>query len=283
MSWTVEATPGAVAVVPNKTAPGKVRFVGQDARQGSRRSSREPPQGNTQPLGETVQVVVQIPSLTDGRGDKRAPQRKIETVAEDDETNVVTTRIIQPQKLIPNPDADFQTRYLEIKSLAWTWVKNHFSEITPEAKGSLNLLHLAHTSPQLMEYANWISCCGQKRTWEDVFNEQRAHLVYGILGKMLEVHVFGHEMFGADNEQLLELRELDIELINRDGTSFLSFRSAPLRIRKTDIHARLLPPKMPRPQNPRLPSRPQHATPKFPPLPHRPPRLLHRVTFPPPS
>lgn len=74
-----------------------------------------------------------------------------------------------------------------------------------------------------MECANWISCCGQKRTWEGVFNEQRAQLVYGVLGKMLEVHVFGHEMFGANKEQLRELRELDMELIDSDGTSFLLF------------------------------------------------------------
>ena len=45
--------------------------------------------------------------------------------------------------------------------------------------------------------------------------------MYGILGKMLEVHVFGHEMFGADKEQLSELRELDMELVNRDGTVVL--------------------------------------------------------------
>ena len=41
--------------------------------------------------------------------------------------------------------------------------------------------------------------------------------MYGMLGKVLEVHVFGHEMFGADGEQVRELRELDIELVNRDG------------------------------------------------------------------
>ena len=50
--------------------------------------------------------------------------------------------------------------------------------------------------------------------------------MYGILGKMLEVHVFGHEMFGADKEQLSELRELDMELVNRDGTSVLPWPCA---------------------------------------------------------
>ena len=186
------------------------------------RSLIEQTQGNTQTSGDTVQVVVQIPSVMNGSGDERSnsPLRKFETVAEDDGTEIVMTQIEQPQRLLLNLDAYFQTRYRELKSLAWTWVKNYFTDITPEAKRSLDLLHLAHNSPQLMEYANWISCCGQKRTWEDVFNEQRTHLVYGILGKMLEVHVFGHEMFGGDRDQLRELRELDIEMVNRDGTSF---------------------------------------------------------------
>ena len=170
-----------------------------------------------------------------GGGDKRSsngPQRKIETVvAEDDGTDSVATQIERAQNPSPTPDAYFQTRYRELTSLAWTWVKNHFSDITPGAKRSPDLLHLAHNSPQLMEYANWISCCGQKRTWEDVFNEQRAHLVYGILGKMLEVHVFGHEMFGADRDQLRELRELDVEMVNRDGTSFHLLRLVPV-----DVH-----------------------------------------------
>ena len=197
-----------------------MRFLGQEPVQGSRRSPTEQIQVRPQASDEIVQVVVQIPNLVEGSGDGKSssPPRTSDTVAEDDG---VTPQTERPPKATANPDADFQSRYREIKSLAWTWVKNHFSDITPERKKALNLLHLAHASPQLMEYANWISCCGQKRTWEDVFNEQRALLVYGILGKMLEVHVFGHEMFGADKEQLRELRELDMELVNRDGTSVL--------------------------------------------------------------
>ena len=61
--------------------------------------------------------------------------------------------------------------------------------------------------------------------------------MYGMLGKVLEVHVFGHEMFGADGEQVRELRELDIELVNRDGIlpSFFSFfPRTPLERFKTD-------------------------------------------------
>ena len=208
--------------VPAKRSLGKVRFHGQEP---IGHSSREPTEGNTGTLGDSVQVVVQTPSRVDSSRDNRSNslKAKIGNFVKDDETDIVTTLIErpgQPETRAANPDADFHKRYVEVKSLAWKWVQKYFTDVTPEAKKSLNLLHLAHTSPQLMEYANWISCCGQKRTWEGVFNEQRAVLVYGILGKMLEVHVFGHEMFGADKNQLRALRELDIELVNRDGTLF---------------------------------------------------------------
>ena len=192
----------------------------------SRRSSKVQTHENTQMPGNTVQVVVQVPREEDGSGDKKSnsPPGKIQGDDEkDDQTNIVTTQFKRAQKVTPNQDADFQARYLKLKCLAWNWVQNHFSDTTPETEQPLNLLHLAHTSPQLMEYANWISCCGKKRTWEDVFNKQRSKLVYGILGKMLEVHVFGHEMFGADQAQLQELRELDLELVNRDGNPFFPF------------------------------------------------------------
>ena len=214
-------------MVPIKRSPGKVRFFGEELMQGDPVPPGEQNHGSTLPPGNTVQVVVQTP-LRHGTGDRtsNSPKRNIDTVTNDkdaDQNDIVTTHFERPQNPITDPDADFRTRYLEIKSLAWTWVQNYFSDISPEAQRSLDLLHLAHTSPQLMEYVNWISCCGQKRTWEDVFNGQRALLVYGMLGKLLEVHVFGHEMFGADGDQVRELRELDMELVNRDGILFLSF------------------------------------------------------------
>lgn len=119
----------------------------------------------------------------------------------------------QQQQIGASKDAEFTGRYLALKSSAWDWVITYFSTATHE----LDLLHLAHkTSPQLMEYANFISSCGDK-TWEHVFHKQRATLVYGILGKMLEVHVFGHEMFGAAESQLAGLRAMDLKLIDEDG------------------------------------------------------------------
>ena len=158
--------------------------------QGSPVSATEKGQGKTQTSGGTGQATVQKRNLKDASGDEtsNSPQRNTEMIAEDDETHLITTHIGQPQTSNPNQDANFKSLYSTIRSLARTWVEDYFSDIPPEAKRSIDLLHLAQTSPQLMEYANWISVCGQKRTWEGVFTEQRGLLVFGILGKMLEVH-----------------------------------------------------------------------------------------------
>lgn len=56
--------------------------------------------------------------------------------------------------------------------------------------------------------------------WEIFFNSQRSSIVFAVLGKVLEVHVFGHEMFGSSDAQLKALRSLDLEMINLDGVFF---------------------------------------------------------------
>ena len=209
-------------MIPAKRSPGKVRFLGKEPLQAGPVSPRENIRDNAVPPSETVQVVVPELNLKDGSKDKtnKIPERNLNTVADATDTGVVTARSKPRQKPTPNPDpdADFKIHYVEIKKLAWKWVQKYFSDVDPEAKRSLDLLHLAPTSPELMEIVNWISCRGRQGTWESVFNERRALLVYGVLGKVLETHVLTHEMFGADREQLRELRELDMELVNRDGT-----------------------------------------------------------------
>ena len=125
-------------------------------------------------------------------------------------------------------DRDFQTRYDTLRASALEWASLYFppvassSSSSAEGKG-LDLLSLCTTSPELMEYANYISAsasCGganNSSSWERVFHERRNFLVYGILGKMLEVHVFGCEIFGATEQQLEKLREVDGRLVMKDG------------------------------------------------------------------
>ena len=115
-------------------------------------------------------------------------------------------------------DTEIKTHYLALKASAWKWATTHFSSVPTSAKLSptLNLLHLAETSPELMEYIDYISAGGDS-SWEDVFHEQRVPLVFGVLGKILEVHVFGCEMFGAAEEELGILRERDTDMPDADG------------------------------------------------------------------
>lgn len=113
-------------------------------------------------------------------------------------------------------DIEYGQRYRALKQIAWRWAKTYFSTKGRSAKRPIDLLKLCRDSPRLMEFANYISACGEE-PWEYVFHEQRHFLVFGILGKMLDVHVFGHEMFGATEEQLKGLRETDGQLSMEDG------------------------------------------------------------------
>ena len=111
-------------------------------------------------------------------------------------------------------DLKILTYYRRLKLLSWQWATTHFSPSTPVP--CPNLLHLSTTSPSLLTYVNYISAC-TNQTWEQVFTTHRAILVYCILGKMLEVHVFGHEAFGISEQQAGVLRGLDLLCVNNDG------------------------------------------------------------------
>ena len=111
-------------------------------------------------------------------------------------------------------------QYLALKVDALEWANSYFPAVASDAENPLNFVDLCKNSPQLMEYTNYISACG-KDPWERIFHEQRNFLVHGILGKMLEVHVFGPELFGANKKQLKKLREADIQRIMDDGMFFI--------------------------------------------------------------
>ena len=139
-------------------------------------------------------------------------------------------------------DSNFGQRYRTLKQLAWRWAKSYFCTKGCSAQKPVDLLKLCKDSPKLMEFANYISACADE-PWEYVFNERRHFLVFGILGKMLEVHVFGHEMFGATEEQLKELRETDGQLSMEDGmclllSGFLLIRMHAVDRGSTDIVAK---------------------------------------------
>ncbi|KAK3168488.1 hypothetical protein OEA41_004936 [Lepraria neglecta] len=97
-----------------------------------------------------------------------------------------SSRTSEPQSALPQEALEIKKRYGALKASAWKWAVKHFPKVPNSTKPSLNLPRLAETSPELVEFVNYISACTDN-PWEYIFNEQRPKLVYGILGKMLEV------------------------------------------------------------------------------------------------
>lgn len=93
----------------------------------------------------------------------------------------------------PQSDAAYKNRYQALRSAAWSWAKKHFHEAA-ESSPPLDLMHLATTSPELMEYINSTTSSPQSGDWEQLLQTKRAEIIYSILGKALEMHVFGAEL-----------------------------------------------------------------------------------------
>ncbi|KAL2039333.1 hypothetical protein N7G274_008001 [Stereocaulon virgatum] len=146
---------------------------------------------------------------------ERSPDSIVVTQTDVLQTKANPSTNFTSQSEIGSEAVEINKRYGALKVEAWRWALKHFPS-ADSAKASLSLLKLAETSPELIEYVDYISACTD-HDWLYVFNEQRPKLVFGILGKMLEVHVFGHEMFGATDEQLHKLQEEDFDKRNADA------------------------------------------------------------------
>lgn len=118
-----------------------------------------------------------------------------------------------------NTDADFKKQYLEIQDRAWTWAQRFFKEDPSHPFVPSDLSKLATNYPELMEYINMTTSCAPTDTWEQTIHYKQAEIAFSILGKVLEVHVFGEELFGASEEQRRELQEKDEEMMDSDGMS----------------------------------------------------------------
>lgn len=154
-------------------------------------------------------------------------QPQIPSVLTSDPSRPITTQDLESffEPLPRSTDQGFEDRYKQLKSACWAWCKTHFSQAAqahsayPASDITLtDLVRLSKSSPELMEIVGFIASPDSDKGWEDVFNERRACLVYGVLGKVLEVHVFGHEMFGCSEGQLGALRGVDLEMVDADGT-----------------------------------------------------------------
>ncbi|KAL8894944.1 MAG: hypothetical protein Q9207_008359, partial [Kuettlingeria erythrocarpa] len=121
------------------------------------------------------------------------------------------------QQKHPQTDTTYKHRYQVLKQAAWNWAKASFcvpDEASPPSPNDLNLMELATEHPELMEYINATIAApdqGSTTTWEELLHAKRAEVAYCILGKVLEVHVFGEELFGVTPHQKKMLRMADLE------------------------------------------------------------------------
>ena len=118
----------------------------------------------------------------------------------------------------PQTPVVFTQCYYDLRSAAFKWAKEffHYDSSVP-----LDLMELATTQPELMEYINSTTASPQLMDWETFLEKKRAEIVYGILGKVLDVHVFGEEMFGATPTQKRLLRSSDRSTMDEDGKPLL--------------------------------------------------------------
>ncbi|KAI9784376.1 MAG: hypothetical protein M1835_003603 [Candelina submexicana] len=137
----------------------------------------------------------------------------------------------QPPSLLPLSDQELTSSIHTLKHFLKNWCDTYFTYKLPSNANSsstnsaLNLNHLSKTSPELISYVNHIAL--GHPNWEDLFliPTQRAALVYGILGKVLEVWIFGPLLFGATKPQTRALEALEKLNANIDGFKRTSLRS----------------------------------------------------------
>ncbi|KAI9705881.1 MAG: hypothetical protein M1836_005287 [Candelina mexicana] len=158
----------------------------------------------------------------------------------------------QLPSLLPLSDQELTSSIRTLKHFLKDWCNTYFTYKLPSnpttnpnsnsssTNSALNLHHLSKISPELISYANHIAL--GHPNWEDLFliPAQRAALVYGILGKVLEVWVFGPLLFGATKSQTRALEALEKVTSNIDGFKRTSLRC---HIIKALLSNRTVPPR----------------------------------------
>ncbi|KAL8780303.1 MAG: hypothetical protein Q9213_006527 [Squamulea squamosa] len=145
------------------------------------------------------------------------------------------------EEILANTDPrilwEYRYSYDSLRDDAWEWAKNFFH---CETLAPLDLIDLATTRPELMEYINSTTSSPQLADWETLLNKRRAEVVYAILGKVLDVHVFGEEMFGPTADQKRMLRSSDMSTRDDDGFTRQKSRASTINSLLTRPHS--LPP-----------------------------------------
>ncbi|KAL9614212.1 MAG: hypothetical protein Q9167_001300 [Letrouitia subvulpina] len=126
-----------------------------------------------------------------------------------------------PHSPHPRTDAELARRFHDLRVSAWA-----LCLLIPPSEQALDLVNLGNESPELVSYINMLTALGVGDTWDEQLQYNRIKIAYSVLGKVLEMHVFGHEMFGASELQVEALRRGDADALESDGFSRQSARAA---------------------------------------------------------
>lgn len=132
----------------------------------------------------------------------------------------------RPQPALPRTDYEFEMETRSLKHNIKRYCKDFYGyEITDEERNGFNLADLARRNPELMEFVEFVADSGNN--WKDIFTEglYRWSLAYGVLCTVLQKWVFPHTMFGATEDQLSSVQNIDAQFLMRDGKSPLSMES----------------------------------------------------------
>lgn len=126
--------------------------------------------------------------------------------------------------LLPRTDGEFTHRYLELKISICDWAFKYFSSHQDETYDAVNLWK--HS--ELLSYIKSILLAeGPNPLWDDVTKNLRPNLVMGVFMKVIQIHIFGLELFGASEDQLKILRSADRLRTERDPECIHSFLLQP--------------------------------------------------------
>ncbi|KAL8672012.1 MAG: hypothetical protein Q9168_003517 [Polycauliona sp. 1 TL-2023] len=127
----------------------------------------------------------------------------------------------------PKTPSEIAQYYHDLRSAAWQWARDAFDYGSSSAPGSnpLDLLNLATTNAELMEHINSTTASPQFTDWEGWIEKRKAAIVYTILGKVIDVHIFAEDLFGASEEWKGQLRREDRLSMDEDGFQRQSRRS----------------------------------------------------------
>ncbi|KAI9729263.1 MAG: hypothetical protein M1834_006933 [Cirrosporium novae-zelandiae] len=135
---------------------------------------------------------------------------------------------------LPRDDYEFEECFSQLKRDMQTWAETWFCWFYTGPENEKFKLSKGHDPPEwlghpqnseLLEYINWIGY--GYPAWRLFFEHgyARQALVYGILGKVIEVHVLNHPMFGMEPAAVDLIESVDKTLKNKDGFERTFLRS----------------------------------------------------------